>query len=141
MTSPGSVRNPLIGQALGHYRILEKIGAGGIGEVYRAHDEHLGREVAIKVLRERTIFREDARKPLREEAAALSKLNHPSIATIYDFDSQNGVDFLVMEFVNGMTLSRQMHASPLSERTVATWACKWPRHWKKRMSRASFIAI
>ena len=121
MTSPGSAHDPLIGQTLGHYRILEKIGTGGMGEVYRAHDEHLGREVAIKVLRERPIFREGARKRLHKEAAALSKLNHSNIATIYDFDSQNGVDFLVMEFVTGMTLSRHIDASLLSEKAVATW--------------------
>lgn len=121
MTSPGPTHDPLIGQALGHYRILEKIGAGCMGEVYRAHDEHLGREVAIKVLRERTFFHKDARKLLHKEGVALSRLNHPNIATIYDLDTQNGVDFLVMEFVDGMTLSRHMAASPLSERALATW--------------------
>jgi serine/threonine protein kinase/Tfp pilus assembly protein PilF len=120
VTTQGSGHDPLIGQALGHYRILEKIGAGGMGEVYRAQDEHLGREVAIKVLHERTVLYEHARKLLHKEAAALSKLNHASIATVYDFDTQHGLDFLVMEYVSGRTLSRHMEASALSEKEVAT---------------------
>jgi serine/threonine protein kinase/tetratricopeptide (TPR) repeat protein len=120
VTSQGSAQDPLIGQALGHYRILEKIGAGGMGGVYRAQDEHLDREVAIKVLHERTILHEHARKLLHREAVTLSKLNHSSIATIYDFDTQHGLDFLVMEYVSGKTLSRHMGASALSEKEVAT---------------------
>lgn len=120
MTSQGSAHDPLIGQALGHYRVLEKIGAGGMGEVYRAQDDHLEREVAIKVLHERTTFPERTRKLLRREAVTLSKLNHSSIATIYDFDTQRGLDFLVMEYVKGKTLSRYMGASALSEKEVAT---------------------
>jgi serine/threonine protein kinase/Flp pilus assembly protein TadD len=120
VTSQGSAHDPLIGQALGHYRILDKIGAGGMGEVYRAQDEHLDREVAIKVLHERTILNDPARKLLHKEAAALSKLNHSNIATIYDFDTQHGLDFLVMEYVSGKTLSRHMAASPLSEKEVTT---------------------
>ena len=120
MTGSESAHNPIIGQPLGHYLILEKIGAGGMGEVYRAKDEHLDREVAIKVLRERGIQYDHSRRLLQREALTLSKLNHTSIATIYDFDTQHGLDFLVMEYVSGKTLSRHIEASALSEREVAT---------------------
>ena len=109
----------LIGQTISHYRIIEKIGAGGMGEVYRALDEHLDREVAIKVLPQRTLIDEHARKLLHKEAVTLSKLNHSHIATIYEFDTQQGLDFLVMEYVNGETLSQRLSASVLSEKDVA----------------------
>ena len=89
----------MIGQTLSHYRIIEKIGAGGMGEVYKAHDEHLDRDVAIKVLPKGTLPDETARKRFHKEALALSKLSHPNIATVHDFDTQEGVDFLVMEYV------------------------------------------
>lgn len=118
MTTDGPGHDPLIGQALGHYRIVEKIGAGGMGVVYRAHDEHLDREVAIKVIHPRTVLDEHARKLLHKEAVALSKLNHPNIATIYDFDTQQGLDFLAMEHVSGETLSQRLAVSSLSEKEV-----------------------
>ena len=85
----------LVGMQLGHYRILEKIGAGGMGEVYRARDEHLDREVAIKVLPEGTWANEEARRNFRQEALNLSRLNHPNIATVHDFDCYQETDFLV----------------------------------------------
>jgi serine/threonine protein kinase len=120
VTTQAPGHDSLIGHVLGHYRILEKIGAGGMGEVYRAQDEHLDREVAIKVLHDRTILHEPARKLLQKEALILSKLNHSCIATIYDFDRQNGLDFLVMEYVSGKTLARHIAASALSEKEIAT---------------------
>ena len=97
--------NSLIDLNLSHYRIIEEIGSGGMGVVYRARDAHLDREVAVKVLSQGTITDEAARKHLRKEALALSKLNHPNIATVYDFDTQGAVDFLVMEYIPGITLS------------------------------------
>ena len=106
------------GATLGHYQLVEKIGAGGMGEVFRAHDQHLDRDVAIKVLPPGTLGDESARKRFRKEALALSKLNHPNIATIHDFDSQQGVDFLVMEYIPGITLSEKLAAGPLPEKTV-----------------------
>jgi len=106
------------GAKLGHYQLLEKIGAGGMGEVFRAHDQHLDRDVAIKVLPPGTLGDETARKRFRKEALALSKLNHPNIATIHDFDSQQGVDFLVMEYIPGITLSEKLAAGPLPEKKV-----------------------
>ncbi len=106
----------MIGQTLGHYRIVERIGTGGMGEVYRARDERLERDVAIKVLPTGTLTDETARRRFRQEALALARLNHPHIATIHDFNSQDGVDFLVMEYVLGSSLAGKLAAGPLSEK-------------------------
>ncbi len=106
----------MIGQRLAHYVLLERIGAGGMGEVYRARDERLEREVAIKVLPAGTLADEAARRRFRQEALALARLNHPHIATIHDFNSQDGVDFLVMEHVPGSSLAEKLAAGPLSEK-------------------------
>lgn len=108
----------LIGVELSHYRIIEEIGSGGMGVVFRAHDEHLDREVAIKVLHPGTIADEGARNHLHKEALALSKLNHPNIATIFDFDTQGGIDFLVMEYIPGVTLNEKLAGGPLPENEV-----------------------
>src|SRR5579863_2710982 len=108
----------MIGQILGHYRLVEKIGAGGMGVVYRAQDERLDRDVAIKVLPVEMLADALAVKSFREEARALSKLNHPNIATIHDFDKQDEVTFLVMEYIPGVTLDRKLTAGPLVEKEV-----------------------
>jgi eukaryotic-like serine/threonine-protein kinase len=93
-----SVPASRIGQILGHYRIVEQIGAGGMGIVYRAHDEQLDRDVALKMLPAGTLS-DATRTRFRKEALALAKLDHPSVATIHEFGSQNGVDFLVTAYV------------------------------------------
>lgn len=103
----------MIGETLGHYRIQEKIGAGGMGVVYRAHDDRLDRDVAIKVLPRGLVGDESARRRFRKEALSLSKLNHPNIATIYDFNSQGDVDYLVMEYVPGQGLREKIAGGPL----------------------------
>ena len=108
----------MIGRTISHYRIVEKIGAGGMGEVYRARDEHLARDVAIKVLPPGTLIDESSRKHFRKEALILSQLNHPNIATIHDFDTQQGVDFLVMEYIPGITLCEKVAAAPLPEKEI-----------------------
>ncbi len=108
----------MIGQTLGHYRIVEQIGAGGMGVVYRAKDERLDRAVALKVLPPGTLADETARKRFRQEALALSKVNHPNIATVYDFDTQAGVDFLVMEYVAGTTLAEKVAGGAMSAKEV-----------------------
>src|SRR5713226_6423262 len=108
----------LIGQTLSHYRILEQIGAGGMGVVYRAHDEQLDRDVAIKVLPVGTLTDEVARKRFRKEALTLAKLNHPNIATIFEFSSQNSTDYLVTEYVSGQSLDEKLAAGMLSEKEV-----------------------
>lgn len=103
---------------LSHYRILEQIGAGGMGVVYRAHDERLDRDVALKVLPPGTVLEPDTRKRFRKEALMLSKLNHPNIATVHDFDSEDGTDFLVEEFIDGLSLDAMLGAGPLSESEI-----------------------
>src|SRR5689334_8436847 len=105
----------LVGQTLGHYRIQELIGAGGMGFVYRAHDTRLDRAVAVKVLPPGTLHSDHARRRFRHEALALAKLSHPNIAVVHDFNSQAGTDFLVMEFVPGMSLADKLavtHSPP-----------------------------
>ncbi len=94
----------LAGRTLGHYQILSKLGAGGMGEVYRARDTELHREVAIKVLPERLAHDPDRLARLKREARTLAALNHPNIATLYGFESFGGTDFLAMELVPGDTL-------------------------------------
>ena len=115
MTPGSSAPASLLGHTLGHYRVVEAIGAGGMGEVYLARDEHLHRDVAIKVLPADGLRDEDDRRHLRKEALALSRLNHPSIETVFDFDTQDGVDFLVMEYIPGTTLSDLVEDGPLPE--------------------------
>jgi eukaryotic-like serine/threonine-protein kinase len=110
----------VVGQILDHYRIVEKIGTGGMSEVYRAHDERLDRDVAIKVLPTGVLNEEAARKRFRKEALALSKLNHPNIATIHDFDTQGSLDFLVMEYIPGITLSEKVAKGSLPDRELLT---------------------
>jgi eukaryotic-like serine/threonine-protein kinase len=107
-----------VGQTLGHYCIVEKIGAGGMGKVYRARDEHLARDVAIKVLPHGSLTNESARRHFHKEALILSQLNHPNVATIHDFDTQEGVDFLVMEYIPGITMSEKVAAASLPEKEV-----------------------
>jgi eukaryotic-like serine/threonine-protein kinase len=108
----------LVGQALGHYRILEFIGAGGMGVVYRAHDERLDRDVALKVLPAGILADEDARRQFRREALALAKLNHPNVGTVYEFDNQQGVDFLAMELISGLSLDAKLAGRALPEPQV-----------------------
>jgi eukaryotic-like serine/threonine-protein kinase len=110
--------SPSIGQTLGHYRIVEQIGVGGMGVVYRARDEHLERDVAIKVLPVGTLADEAARKRFRKEALALAKLNHPNIATIFEFSTQSGTDYLVTEYIAGLTLDHKLATGALSEKEV-----------------------
>lgn len=103
------------GSAISHYRVSERVGAGGMGIVYRAHDLRLDRDVALKVLPAGRFANETARSRFRTEALALGKLNHPHIGAVYDFDSQAGLDFLVLEFVPGITLARKLASGALSE--------------------------
>jgi eukaryotic-like serine/threonine-protein kinase len=112
----------MIGQTLGHYRIIEKIGAGGMGEVYRAHDEHLGRDVAIKVLPSGTLADEEARKRFRKEALILGKLNHPNIETVFEFNTQNGLDFLAMELIPGAPVSSRIKDGLFPEQEIVRLA-------------------
>jgi len=108
----------IVGQVLGHYRVLEQIGAGGMGMVFRASDEQLERDVAIKVLPPGMLADETARKRFRREALTLAKLNHPNIGTVYEFGSQGGLDYLVMEFVGGVAVDARLAGGPLSQKDL-----------------------
>src|SRR6202166_1993477 len=103
----------MIGKRLSHYRIEEKIGAGGMGVVYRAHDEQLDRDVAIKVLPSRSLADETTQKQFRREALPLARLNHPNVATVHEFGTQDGIDFLVTEYISGIAIDARLAAGPL----------------------------
>jgi serine/threonine protein kinase/tetratricopeptide (TPR) repeat protein len=109
----GSRVGTLVGKTLSHYSILELLGAGGMGEVYRARDLHLERDVAVKVLLSGAFADPTARERFRREAHILSRLSHPGVATIFDSDTQDGVDFIVMEFIPGGTLQSRLQRGPL----------------------------
>jgi serine/threonine-protein kinase len=103
----------MVGEKLSHYRVVEQIGAGGMGIVYRAYDEQLQRDVALKLLPGGMLADEPARKRFRKEALALAKLNHPNVATVHEFGSQDDADFLVTEYIPGVTLDDKLAAGAL----------------------------
>src|SRR3989304_1182738 len=92
------------GQTIQHYRIIDKIGQGGMGEVYKAEDQKLGRQVALKILPPDTQEEQKAKRRLLQEARAASALNHPNIVTIHSIEEADGFTFIVMEYVEGETL-------------------------------------
>src|SRR5215467_2484583 len=102
------------GARLGPYEILAPIGAGGMGEVYRGRDTRLDRTVAIKILPSHLSDNAEAKQRFDREARAISSLNHPNICTLYDVGHQDGVDFLVMEFLEGETLADRLARGPLT---------------------------
>ena len=96
----------MIGQRLLHYEILDKLGEGGMGVVYKARDTHLDRFVAIKVLPPDRVADPERKRRFVQEAKSASALNHPNIIHIYDINQQDGVDYIAMEHVQGKTLSQ-----------------------------------
>ena len=106
------------GQLLGHFRLIEEIGAGGMGIVFRARDTRLERDVAVKVLNEKTLSDATARKRFRREALILSRLNHPNVEAVYDFHTEKGLDYLVMEYVPGSSLNERLEGGALPEKDV-----------------------
>jgi serine/threonine protein kinase len=112
------------GTKLGPYEVQEPLGSGGMGEVYRARDTRLGRDVAIKVLPTHLSSNPDLRQRMEREAKAISSLNHPHICTLYDVGSQDGVDFLVMEHLEGETLADRLHRGALPLEEALTTAIK-----------------
>jgi serine/threonine protein kinase/tetratricopeptide (TPR) repeat protein len=107
------VTTSLVGQTLGHYKILDQLGAGGMGVVYRAQDTKLGRQVALKVLPTGSTATEEAVERFRREARTASSLNHPNICTIYGFDEHDGQLYLAMELLDGEPLDRRLSGRPI----------------------------
>ena len=128
-------------QSLLHYEILEELGRGGMGIVYKARDVHLDRLTAIKVLPADKVADPERTRRFIQEARAASALNHPNIVTIHDISRDDDIDFIVMEYVSGKTLDASFPRKVFEFRRLLRTPFKLPMRWRPLMPRASCTAI
>lgn len=133
--SAGDQPESMLGKTLSHFRITDRLGAGGIGEVYRGEDSRLGRSVAIKVLPEAFVADPERLARFEREARLLASLSHPNIAGIHDLGADGGIHFIVMELAPGETLAARLERGPLPldeaiavATRVAGLLCRAPQH-------------
>jgi eukaryotic-like serine/threonine-protein kinase len=139
--APDERHSSLVGQHLGVYQVLAPIGAGGMGEVYRARDTTLARDVAVKVLPPAVTADRERLERFEREARLLAALNHPNIAHVYGFEKATGIPALVMELVEGPTLLDRIARGPIPSMKPSPSRSSWRARSTPRTNAASSIAI